>query len=85
MLGSQGQLLLSLVVQLANEQQTEVIRQQAGLYVKLQLSAEEEVIRTQKLQQWEMLDEAIKAEIKVGTLQVPVFRVRAVVCFRGQL
>ena len=60
----------SLVVELANEQQSEVIRQQAGLYIKVQLSAEDEAIRAQKLQQWATLGEAIKAQIKAGTLQV---------------
>lgn len=60
----------SLVVELANEQQSEVIRQQAGLYIKVQLSAEEESIRAHKLQQWAHLDESIKAQIKAGSLQV---------------
>ena len=69
---SQGQLMHSLVVELANEQQSEVIRQQAGLYIKVQLSAEDEAIRAHKLQQWAMLDEAMKAQIKAGSLQVLV-------------
>eukprot|EP00904_Undaria_pinnatifida_P013666 jgi/Undpi1/942/HiC_scaffold_10.g04406.m1 len=64
-----GQLLLSLVVELANEQQSEVIRQQAGLYIKVQLSAEEEAIRAQKLLQWAALDDAVKAQIKAGSVQ----------------
>lgn len=71
-------MLLSLVVELANEQQSEVIRQQAGLYIKVQLSAEEETIRAHKLQQWEVLDDAVKTQIKAGTLQV---RVCCVCCF----
>lgn len=58
------------MVELANEQQSEVIRQQAGLYVKVQLSAEDEAIREHKLAQWNHLDESTKAQIKVGTLQV---------------
>lgn len=58
------------MVQLANENQSEVIRQQAGLYIKVQLSAEEETIRAHKLQQWDMLDDTIKTQIKAGTLQV---------------
>lgn len=62
--------MLALVFELANEHQDQVIRQQAGLYVKVQLSAEEESIRAQKLQAWEVLDEKIKAQIKDGTLQV---------------
>lgn len=62
--------MLSLVVELANEQQSEVIRQQAGLYIKVQLSAEEESIRSHKLQLWLQLDDATKAQIKAGTLQV---------------
>lgn len=70
MMKSQGQLMHSLVVELANEQQSEVIRQQAGLYIKVQLSAEDETIRAHKLQQWAMLDEAMKAQIKAGSLQV---------------
>ncbi|CAM9917727.1 unnamed protein product, partial [Laminaria digitata] len=65
----QGQLLLSLVVELANEQQSEVIRQQAGLYIKVQLSAEEESIRQQKLLQWAALDDTVKAQIKAGSVQ----------------
>ncbi|CAM9411941.1 unnamed protein product [Ectocarpus sp. 6 AP-2014] len=64
-----GELMLRLVVELANEQQSEVIRQQAGLYIKVQLSAEEEAIRAHKLQQWAMLDEATKAQIKAGSMQ----------------
>lgn len=68
--GLQGQLLLSLVVELANEQQSEVIRQQAGLYIKVQLSAEEETIRQQKLLQWAALEDAVKTEIKAGSVQV---------------
>lgn len=64
--------MLRLVVELANEQQSEVIRQQAGLYIKVQLSAEEEAIRAHKLQQWAMLDEATKAQIKAGSIQVRV-------------
>lgn len=61
------------MVELANEQQSEVIRQQAGLYIKLQLSAEEETIRAHKLQQWDLLDDTIKTQIKAGTLQVVFF------------
>lgn len=63
----------SLVVELANEQQSEVIRQQAGLYIKVQLSAEDETIRAHKLGQWAMLDEAMKAQIKAGSMQVRVY------------
>ena len=58
------------MVELANEQQSEVIRQQAGLYIKVQLSAEEEAIRAQKLLQWAALDDAVKAQIKAGSVQV---------------
>lgn len=79
----QGQLLLSLVVELANEQQTEVIRQQAGLYIKVQLSAEEESIRAQKLHQWQVLDDNIKNQIKAGTTQVnhqPQYRLSCLRC-----
>ncbi|CAM9580768.1 unnamed protein product [Ascophyllum nodosum] len=64
-----GQLMLSLVIELANEQQSEVIRQQAGLYVKVQLSAEDDAIREHKLHQWNHLDEAMKAQIKAGSMQ----------------
>lgn len=69
-LRKQGQLLLSLVVELANEQQSEVIRQQAGLYIKVQLSAEEESIRAHKMQQWSAIDDPTKNQIKAGSLQV---------------
>ena len=62
--------MLSLVIELANEQQSEVIRQQAGLYVKVQLSAEDDAIREHKLHQWNHLDEAMKAQIKAGSMQV---------------
>lgn len=60
----------SLVVELANEQQSEVIRQQAGLYIKVQLSAEDEAIRAHKMKQWTLLDEGMKAQIKAGSMQV---------------
>ena len=65
------------MVELANEQQSEVIRQQAGLYIKVQLSAEEESIRQQKLLQWAALDDAVKAQIKAGSMQV------SLVCILG--
>mmetsp|Transcript_6215 Transcript_6215/g.9298 ORF Transcript_6215/g.9298 Transcript_6215/m.9298 type:complete len:858 (-) Transcript_6215:252-2825(-) len=64
-----GELMLALVKELANDQQIEVLRQQAGMYVKLLLSAEDEMIKLQKIQQWENINGAVKQQLKAGILQ----------------
>ncbi len=64
-----GQLMHALVSELMSEQQQEVIRQQAGMYVKLLLSAEDEAIKERKLRQWSELNSQLKAQIKGAVLQ----------------
>ncbi|CAM9602768.1 unnamed protein product, partial [Choristocarpus tenellus] len=64
-----GYLMYSLVQELVNESQSEVIRQQAGLYIKLQLSATEETLHTMKMNQWAVVDATVKSQIKAGVLQ----------------
>ncbi len=64
-----GQLMHALVSELVSEQQQEVIRQQAGMYVKLMLSAVDEAIKECKLRQWSELNSQLKAQIKGAVLQ----------------
>lgn len=64
-----GGLLHALINELANETQQEIIRQQAGMYVKLQLSAGDDAIKAVKLQQWEAIRPEVKTGIKAGVLQ----------------
>ncbi|CAM9454243.1 unnamed protein product [Chrysoparadoxa australica] len=63
-----GQLLLALVNELGNDSQQELIRQQAGLYVKVMLSAADDGIRLQKIEQWKAVDPVTNAQIKAATL-----------------
>ncbi|KAG5183553.1 armadillo-type protein [Tribonema minus] len=64
-----GQLMLALVGELTNEQQQEILRQQAGMYVKLLLSAGDDAIRERKLNDWERINLQVKSQIKAGVLQ----------------
>ncbi|CAN0013832.1 unnamed protein product, partial [Phaeothamnion confervicola] len=65
-----GQLMMALVAELGKEQQAETIRQQAGMYVKMLLTAQDESIKQAKMHQWSMVEPPTKAQIKATLLQV---------------